>query len=160
MKIEKPDGQALVITRIFDAPRELVYETWTHPERAKNWWGCKEYPASHMEMDVRPGGVWRAWLRSTEGGELRLGGQYREVVAPERLVFTFAWDEDNQDGPAGIASLVTVTFTEQAGKTLMHFHQSGFTSMEQCDNHQAGWTNGFAQLDELLHSCQITTLQT
>ncbi len=77
----------LTITRVLHAPRDLVFKVWTDARDAKKWWGPRDYPATHLEMDVRPGGHWRGRLRSTENGkELGLGGVFREVVAPERLV--------------------------------------------------------------------------
>jgi uncharacterized protein YndB with AHSA1/START domain len=107
----------LVITRIFDAPRELVFKAWTDPRRAQSWWGPRDYPATHLEMDVRPGGVWRGCLRSNETGkELFHGGVFREVAEPDRIVFTFAWEEA---GERDLETLVTMTFAEQDGKTRM-----------------------------------------
>lgn len=146
--IVEPAERELVITRIFDAPRELVFKVWTDARHAKSWWGPRDYPATHLEMDVRPGGVWRGSLRSTETGEeLRLGGAFREVVAPERVVFTFAWEEE---GERGLETLVTVTFAEQDGKTRMTFRQAPFQSVEERDGHQGGWTSSFDRLEDYL----------
>jgi uncharacterized protein YndB with AHSA1/START domain len=84
----------LVITHVFDAPRALVFKVWTDPRHLKNWFGPKDYPAVQMNADIRPGGAWRACLKSTGSDpDLWVGGVYREIVAPERLVFTFAWEE-------------------------------------------------------------------
>jgi len=136
----------LVITRIFDAPRELVFKVWTDPSHAKNWFGPRDYPATRLEMDVRPGGAWRGCLRSTESGEeLRLGGVFREVAPPERVVFTFAWEEE---GERGLETLVTLTFAEQDGKTRMTFRQAPFQSLEERNGHQGGWTSSFDRLEE------------
>ncbi len=109
----------LVIMRVFNAPRDLVWKAWTNPKQAVQWWGPKHHPATHLEMDVRPGGLWNGRLRSTEDGSiLTHKGVFREVTKPERLVFTFAWDEE---GERGLETLVTFTFTDQGGKTLMTF---------------------------------------
>jgi uncharacterized protein YndB with AHSA1/START domain len=144
--IVTPAERELVITRVFDAPRELVFTAWTDPRQAKSWWGPKDYPATHLEMDVRPGGAWRGRLRSIDSGkELGLGGVFREVVAPERVVFTFAWDEE---GERGLETLVTVTFAEQKGKTLMTFRQVPFQSVEERDGHRGGWTSSFDRLED------------
>jgi uncharacterized protein YndB with AHSA1/START domain len=114
--IVEPAERELVITRVFDAPRELVFKAWTDPRHAIKWWGPRDYPATHLEMDVRPGGTWRKHLTSTQTGkELRQRGVFREVVAPERLVFTYAWEEE---GERGLETLVTVTLAEQQ-QTLM-----------------------------------------
>jgi uncharacterized protein YndB with AHSA1/START domain len=80
------------------------------------WWGPRDYPATYLDMDVRRGGAWRCCLRSTETGKERWqGGVFRDVAPPDRLEFSFAWDEDER----GLETLVTVTFAEQDGKTLM-----------------------------------------
>ena len=102
-------------------------------------------------MDVRPGGRWRGCLRSTEtGNDLWLGGVYREIVPPERLVFTFAWEEE---GERGLETLVTITFAERGGKTHMTFRQTPFQSGGERDGHRGGWTSTFDRLDDLLAGC-------
>jgi len=144
----KPAERELTITRVFDAPRALVFRLWTDPRHAKNWWGPTDYPASHLEMDVRPGGAWRGCLVSTaDGRELWQHGVFREVVAPERLVFTFVWDEE---GERGIETLVTVSFAEQGGKTHMTFRHAPFQSDEERDGHHGGWSSTFDRLDQYL----------
>jgi uncharacterized protein YndB with AHSA1/START domain len=138
----------LVITRTFDAPRELVFDAWTSSSHLMNWWGPSDYPVTHVTMDVRPGGRWRNCLTSpTTGKELWQGGVFREVVPPERLAFTFAWEED---GERGLETLVTVTFAEQGGKTRMTFRQAPFRSVGERDGHQGGWSGSFDRLDEHL----------
>ncbi|MBX7255239.1 MAG: SRPBCC domain-containing protein [Candidatus Hydrogenedentes bacterium] len=138
----------LVITRVFDAPRDLVFKTWTDPAHAKHWWGPREYPASELEMDARPGGMWRARLKSTAGEkDLWHSGVFREVVAPERIVFTFAWDEM---GERGLETVVTVTLKEQGRKTHMTFHQAPFRSSGVCEGHEGGWGSCFDRLAEKL----------
>ena len=145
MPIVEPTERELVITRVLDAPRELVFKAWTDARLARNWWGPRDYPAIEFEMDARPGGVWRGRLRSVETGqELPLGGVFREVVAPERLVFTFAWEEE---GERGLENVVTVTFAEEAsGKTRMTFRQIPFQSVEERDGHRGGWNSSFDRL--------------
>ena len=99
-------------------------------------------------MDLRPGGRWRSCLRSTETGtDLWVGGVYREIVPPERLVFTFAWEEE---GERGLETLVTITFAERDGKTHMTFRQTPFQSDSERDGHRGGWTSAFDRLDDLL----------
>jgi uncharacterized protein YndB with AHSA1/START domain len=90
-----------------------------------------------------------AWLlASTETGkELVHGGVFREVTEPDRIVFTFAWEEA---GERGLETLVTVTFVEQNGKTQMTFQQSPFQSVKERDGHQGGWTSTFDRLEEYL----------
>lgn len=137
----------LLIMRVFDAPRELVFEAWTKPEHLIRWWGPAEFPADSITVDVRPGGRWRHSLRSLEDGSLLWHeGEFREVVPPERLVFTFAWDGSEE-------TIVTVTFEERAGgKTLMTFHQAPFSKVPDRDGHIEGWTSCFDRLEEHLAS--------
>ena len=146
--IDQNDDRELVISRTFDAPRDLVFAAWTNPHHAREWWGPVNYPARYVEMDVRPGGAWRMCLRSTEGKpELWQGGTFREVVRPERLVFTFAWEEE---GERGIETLVTVTFAEEGGRTRMIFRQVPFQSAEERDGHRWGWNSTFDRLVGML----------
>lgn len=138
----------LLITRVFDAPRDLVFKVWTDPRHLANWWGPRHHPATHLDMDVRPGGTWRNRLTSVEtGADLWHHGVFREVVPPERLVFTFTWEEE---GERGLETLVTVTFAEQGGKTRMTFRQAPFQSVAERDGHVEGWTSSFDRLDERL----------
>jgi uncharacterized protein YndB with AHSA1/START domain len=138
----------LTITRVFDAPRRLVFKLWTDPKHLARWFGPRDYPATSVAMDVRPGGRWRHCLRSPDtGNELWLGGVYREITPPERLVFSFAWEEE---GERGLETLVTVTFTEQDGKTTMIFRQAPFQSDQERDGHSYGWNSTFDRLADHL----------
>jgi uncharacterized protein YndB with AHSA1/START domain len=144
MDIKSPKRE-LLITRVFDAPRDLVFRMWTDVTHARHWWGPRDYPAVHMEMDVRPGGKWRHCLRATaDGRELWQHGVFREVVPPERLVFTFVWEED---GERGLETLVTLTFADAGGKTRMTFHHAPFQSDGERDGHRSGWSSSFDRLD-------------
>jgi uncharacterized protein YndB with AHSA1/START domain len=139
----------LVITRVFDAPRALVFKAWSDPAQAARWMGPRGFTASHITNDPRPGGAWRLCLRRDETGEeLWQGGVNREIVEPERLVFTFAWDRE--DGSPGHETLVSVSFVERDGKTTMTFRQATFDTVESRDGHQGGWTSTFDRLAEHL----------
>ncbi len=136
----------LVINRTFDAPRDLVWKMWT--ERMGEWSAPKGFTMPVSEADLRPGGAWRACMKTPEGKALWLGGVYRELAPPERLVFTHAWDRP--DGKPGPDTLVTVTLTERANRTEMNFRQTGFDSVADRDGHDGGWTECFDILDEIL----------
>jgi uncharacterized protein YndB with AHSA1/START domain len=147
-KTKAPAPRELLITRVFDAPRKLVFEAWTDPRHLAQWWGPRDYPASEINADVRAGGRWRHCLRSVEGKQdLWLGGTYREIAPPDRLVFTFAWEEE---GERGLETLVTVTFAEEGGKTRMTFRQTPFESDNERDGHQWGWNSSFDRLADRL----------
>ena len=138
----------LVITRLLNAPRELVFKAWTDPKLAMRWWGPRDYPATHIEMDVRPGGTWRNCLTSKEDGrELWQHGVFREVVPPERLVFTFVWEEE---GERGMENIVTVTFADEGGKTRLTLRQTPFQSVAERDGHGYGWNSTLDRLEEQL----------
>jgi len=94
-------------------------------------------------------------LRPDDGGkDLWQGDIYREIVEPERLVFTFAWDGEGEDGGPGHETLVTVTFAEHEGKTELTFRQAVFKSIEQLEGHRGGWNSTFDRLEDYLHELQ------
>jgi uncharacterized protein YndB with AHSA1/START domain len=136
----------LVIERVFDAPRELVFQAWTDPRHLAKWWGPRDYPASQINADTRPGGKYRHCLHSTAGDmSLWLYGEFREVVPPERLVFTFAWEEE---GERGMENIVTITFADEGNRTRMLFRQAPFWSDVERDGHRLGWSSSFDRLDD------------
>src|SRR5665213_1294162 len=104
----------LVITRTFDAPRELVFECWTDPRRLQHWQGApRGFTVTSYESDIRPDGFFRICMRSPEGVDRWLQGQYRTIEKPERLVFTHAWLDAGRK--PGKETLVTVTLEERDG---------------------------------------------
>ena len=145
---EGTGGHELVITRIFDAPRSLVFQVWTDPAHAKHWWGPRGYTTLSCEIDLSPGGAWRVRSRHTDDAETVEQGVFREIVEPERLVFTHYWVR--QDGSTSAETLVTVTFAEADGKTTLTFRQTGFDTVETRDGHAEGWGESFDMLAEYL----------
>jgi uncharacterized protein YndB with AHSA1/START domain len=138
----------LIIRRSFDAPRELVFRAWTEPQLLAQWSCPRGFTFAENRGELRVGGAFSARMRSPEGTEHRLRGVYREIVPPERLVFTHCWVDEH--GTAGPETLVTVTLTEGDGRTEMMFHQGLFASVGARDGHQQGWTSCFERLAELL----------
>ncbi len=134
----------LTITRLLQAPRILVFKAWTQPEHFSRWLGPKDFTTTFCQMDVQLGGTYRACIRSPEGTDHWMQGVYQEIIEPERLVFTFAWEDE--DGKPKHETLVKVTFVEQDSKTKMTFHQSIFESVESRDSHQLGWSECFDRL--------------
>jgi len=141
-------GHELVITRVFDAPRSLVWDAWTKKEHALQWSGPRDHPVVEADHDIRPGGKWRGCLKGADGRPLWQRGEYKEVVPQEKLVFTFAWDEE--DGSAGNETLITVTLADKGGKTEMVFRQAGLPSEASRDGHRGGWNSSFDRLDDFL----------
>ena len=138
----------LVITRIFEAPCRLVFKMWTEPEHLVRWWGPSGFTTISGRMDVRTGGVWSRSMRAPDGRVIRKHGVYREIVMPERLVFTYVTDDPV--GNPGPETLVTVTFTDLGRKTRLTLHQGGFESVLAGEAHHAGWTSCLERLAEHL----------
>ena len=134
----------LTITRVFNAPRSLVFKVWTQPEHFSRWLGPKDFTTIGCQMNVQVGGMYRACIRSPEGNDHWMQGVYREITEPERLVFTFAWEDENNQPKH--ETLVTVTFEEHDNKTLMTFQQAIFESIESRDSHNTGWSECFDRL--------------
>lgn len=139
----------LTISRVFDAPRDLVFEVWTNPDHLAKWWGPTGFTAESCTVKLAEGGQWRTCIRDSAGGaEYWARGTYHEIRRPERLVFSFAWEEPA--GTPGHDTLVTVTFDDRDGRTEMTFHQAIFESVESRDDHAQGWTETFDELTAYL----------
>jgi uncharacterized protein YndB with AHSA1/START domain len=114
-KVTTPSDREIRMTRLFDAPRHLVFEAMSKPEHIKRWWGClgEGYSVPVCEVDLRPGGAWR-FVNRHPNGEAGFHGVYREIAPPERVVFTEIFDPfpDTE-------SIVTAVLTEENGKTRL-----------------------------------------
>lgn len=144
-------GGEATITRVFDAPRELIWRCLTEPEQFAAWFGTPPFttPVSTVSMDVRPGGAWRATMvHETDGTELPFRGTFTEIVAPERLVQTFEDVEnpDNQD----VETLTTTLVDLGDGKTELTYHQVGHMPPEQYEQVEEGVAGFYARLAEQL----------
>ena len=142
-----PADRVLVITRVFDAPRSLVFKAWTDSEHLARWYGPKGFTLTHCKIDLRPGGAYRYCMRSPEGNDHWLQGVYREIVEPEKLVCTYAWADGNGNATRP-ETVLALTFAEQDGKTALTLHQSVFESVTACDLHRQGWTSSLDRLAE------------
>ena len=143
------EDRVLVMTRIFDAPRSLVFKVWTEPQHLVRWWGPRGYTTPVCEMDVRPGGTYRLLMRSAEGQEVWWHGVFREIVEPERLVWTSSIDRTDGTRVSG-ETVLTVTLEEQGQKTKLTLHQAVFDSIDNCNAHREGWTQAFERIAEHL----------
>jgi uncharacterized protein YndB with AHSA1/START domain len=142
------DSRELVIRRTFNAPRALVFRAWTEPQLLAQWSCPRGFTFSENRGELRVGGAFFARMRSPEGTEHRLQGVYREIIPPERLVFSHCWVDER--GTPGPETLVTVTLSERDGRTEMSFHQGIFAAVEARDGHAQGWGSCFERLAELL----------
>lgn len=141
----------LAITRVFDAPRELVWKAWTEPERLARWWGKRGWTAqpSTITMDVRPGGVFRLIAVNDEDGtEMPSEGIYREVVEPERLVFVEPPGAGCPDNEGAVGVVVLTDLGD--GRTEMAFRTTVYTTSENLDRAAAGMASAFERLAEEL----------
>jgi len=136
----------LVITRVFDAPRDLVFEVWSEPKHLANWWGPNDFTLSFCELDFREGGGYRFCMRSPEGEDDWVWGTYREIVEPERIVFT--WDREDLNGNPRSGSVVTITFEAFEEKTGFALRQGIFEFADDCTEHHGSWSQC---LDRLAH---------
>src|SRR5947208_3094105 len=144
--VTTPSDTEILITRVFDAPRHLVFEAMTRPEHVRRWWGPRGTNLSSCEIDFRVGGSWR-YVMEVGGTELAWHGEYREIDAPERIVSTEVYE-----GFPDAESVNTVTLTEEDGKTTLTttvLH----TSRENRDGHlesgmEGGMQETFDRLEE------------
>jgi uncharacterized protein YndB with AHSA1/START domain len=149
LTITTPSDQEIVMTREFDAPRGLVFEAHTSCEHMSRWWGPRKYEFASCEIDFRPGGKWRIVHRGPEGEEYGFHGEYREIVPPERIVWTFEFE-----GFPGSVSVETLTLEEHDGKTTLTA-TSVYNTVEERDGMlQSGMEEGaketMERLDEYL----------
>ena len=141
----RPAESEIVMSREFDAPRRLVFATWTHPEHLGRWWGPKGFTLPTCEMDFRPGGAYRFVMRGPDGNDYPFKGMYREIVEPERIVFTAILDEMPDQ------ELVTmVTFDEHGGKTTVTVRQTVPKSEFHARGQRQGWTESLERLADYL----------
>ena len=150
----------LFITRIFDAPRELVWKAWTDPERMKRWWGPKNFTSPFCKIDFRVGGKYLYCMRSPEGQDFWSTGVYRKIVPLERIVCTDSFaDEKGNVVPATYYGMstdfplelqVTLTFEERDDKTKMTLRHVGIPEGQTSDLTEVGWNESFDKLAEVL----------
>ncbi len=149
LAVAETDERVLVIERIFDAPRELVFACWIEPQRIAQWMGPKGFATRSLAYDPRPGGSYRVHMVGPDGDEHWLQGVFREITPPERLVRTFCW-ADASGNPTPPETLLTVTFADLNGKTRLTLHQAVFESAAARDQHQGGWTSTLDRLVDYL----------
>jgi uncharacterized protein YndB with AHSA1/START domain len=114
LKVTTPSQREIVLTRVFDAPRHLVWDAFTKPELLKRWFGPRGWSLVVCEVDLKVGGGFRFVLRGPDGAEMGMRGTYREIVPPERSVHI-----ESFDAYPGSDSQVTAAFVEQGGKTTL-----------------------------------------
>ncbi len=149
----------LVITREFNAPKELLWKAWTDPEHCKRWWGPKNYTSPVCNIDLRVGGKYLSSMRSDDGLDIWSTGVYREIIPFKKLVLTDSFSDDkgtpihasnyNMPGNWPPELLITVEFEEQDGRTEMTLTHERLPE-EMKDMCRDGWNESFDKLDEQL----------
>jgi uncharacterized protein YndB with AHSA1/START domain len=149
MKTER----SVAITRVFDAPRERVFAAWTQAKHLAHWFGPKGFTVPSCEADPRPGGVFRLCMRSPEGKDYWVRGQYREIVPPERLVIACTADDDQ--GITRLEELIDVTFTQRGGETELKLLATasgpGAEAAAMIEGMPKGWAQTITRLDAHLN---------
>lgn len=152
--VTTPSDLELVLTRSFDAPAHLVFDCLTQVEHVRKWWGCDETEAT-FDIDLRVGGKWRYVLFMAEHGQQGFHGEYREIVPPSRLVYTFIYELFPDNG-----AIITILLTEKNGRTTLTETILHETKRERDDCIASGMDKGaatsFDRLDALLLEMQGT----
>ena len=142
-------GMEVAFTRVFDAPRRLVFKAWTDPRHVAQWWGPHGCTNPRCELDVRPGGAIRIDMREPDGRTYPMTGTYREIFEPERLVFTISVLDEA--GNFLFEVLNTVTFAENGDKTTLTLQacvvRSSAKALQYLQDMEAGWTQSLERLD-------------
>ena len=150
--ITPKEGHELELTRILDAPRELVFKAWPDPKIVAQWWGPHRFTNPVCELDARPGGAIRIHMRGPDGTVYPMTGTYQEIVEPERIVFTSA--ALDAAGNPMFELLTTVTFAEEGGKTKQILRTRVIKSTPEAPRYlagmEAGWTQSLERLTAYL----------
>ncbi|MEE8438342.1 MAG: SRPBCC domain-containing protein [Micropepsaceae bacterium] len=144
------EESVLVVSRSFEAPREAVFDAWLDAAQLAQWMGPHGVRAEIDALEPKVGGRYRIIMHPEPGGTPTAGGVYREISRPDRLVFTWAWENAHPDGSAGVETIITVTFENKGGKTEMTLRQEGLESTESRDSHRHGWDGSFDKLADTL----------
>ena len=140
-------GTLLQISRFFAAPRDKVFAAWTRPDILKQWWGPKGGATRVVEIDLREGGAYRFGMQFPGQDVFYVSGIYQEVSPPERVVFTWRWEQPEMDFGE---SLVTIEFRERAAGTEVTLRHEGFPNEEICSEHDTGWNDFFDKYTDLI----------
>lgn len=155
MNDPEPTGVAdLTVTRVFAAPRDLLWTVWTEPAHAERWWGPDGFTTTIVESDLRPGGALVREMRAPDGAIVVATGTYDEVVPPERLVTS---GELERPGQPAFGIRTSVVFEEHDGKTTVTVHQTyskltPSAAAGAAEGAQVGWPQTFARLEAYLAS--------
>ena len=146
-----PADDQILITREFDAPKELVYKAWTTPELVRRWWSAKRGEVAVAEIDLRVGGTWRYVMVADGGIEVAFHGEYREIVPNERLVSTEVYE-----GMPDAEALDTLTLSESEGRTTMTILVQHATKEHRDAHIESGMEDGMQDALDLLEQVAVS----
>jgi uncharacterized protein YndB with AHSA1/START domain len=146
-----PADDQILITREFDAPKELVYKAWTTPELVRRWWSAKRGEVTVAEIDLRVGGTWRYVMIADGGFEVAFHGEYREIVPNERLVSTEVYE-----GMPDAEALDTLTLSESDGRTTMTILVQHATKEHRDAHIESGMEDGMQDALDLLEQVAVS----
>jgi len=143
-EVQKPDDATLILKRMLNAPQELAFKAWTSPEHIQQWMQPEPGMVVPLaNMDLRVGGKYRIQMKMPDGEYFTAVGVFKEVKAPERLVYTWDWEKDGSGAEFGEVegkpSLITVEFLKRGERTEMVLTHSRFATVESRDSHAQGW---------------------
>lgn len=145
----------VTFTRVFNAPRSLVFKVWTEAEHLAKWWGPHHFTSTILEFDARPGGAIRIDMRGPDGAIFAMGGNFEEIEEPYRLVLT-TMALHVETGTPYLKVVNTVAFTEQNGRTTMTLHAAVIEALPEASyalsGMETGWTQSLERLNALLHN--------
>lgn len=144
----------LTIRRTFKAPRERVFAAWTDPQQIVAWWGPGDNTVYDAAFDARVGGAYHIAMKTADGDDFVARGTVTECRPPERLAYTFKWDED--DPKDEVQTLVSIDFLDRNGETEMVFTHANFATAESRDRHVEGWTIVLEQFAAALETGRVT----
>ena len=137
----------LHLERVFHAPRSLVFDACTEPQLLAKWWGPSGFTSPSIKSDVRVGGSYRIAMQPPEGEPFYLTGEFREVDPPNRLAYTFRWEDPDPDDQE---TLVTLALRDLGESTELTLDQGPFATQGRYELHHAGWSDGLERLADAL----------
>jgi uncharacterized protein YndB with AHSA1/START domain len=140
-------GLRVQLHRALSSPCSAVFSACVEPAELAKWWGPRGFTAPSIEMDLRVGGAYRIAMQPPEGDLFYLSGEFREVEAPTRLVYTFRWEDPD---PEDRETVVTVALGDRGPSTEFVLLQEGFATERRRALHENGWTESLDRLEQLL----------
>jgi uncharacterized protein YndB with AHSA1/START domain len=146
---ERGRGLVLELKSVLAAPPERIFEALTTPAELAVWWGPEGFTTLHIDLDLRPGGRYRFTMQPPEGDAFHLAGEFLEIDAPSRLVYSFRWEEPDPDDRT---TTVTLSLHDLGEATELSLTQGEFVTDGRLELHRNGWTDSFAKLGRLVRS--------